>query len=161
MNTLLYRSPDDYDKHGNAKPNLMFWLTCFFLARSWLVFVVAGVSREQGKDLLALFYPSHEVLYVGLALGFPAVALMLMAGNLHRYPPLFGRIWQVGKILLLTALSGDLVLQVKHLMVEHWAFHWRGALMLLIAVWLVFYLLRSRRMQFLFKAPISRVEKNE
>ncbi|CZF83123.1 DUF2919 domain-containing protein [Grimontia marina] len=161
MNSLLYQSPDYYDKHGNAKPNLMFWLTGLFLARSWIVFVVAGVSREQGKDLLSLFYPSHDALYIGLALGLPAVALMLMAGSLHRFPAFFQRVWRFGKYTLLAALSGDLILQVKHLMAQRWEFHWSGALMLLMAIWLVLYLLRSRRIQFLFEAPITREEKNE
>lgn len=161
MNSLLYTSPDYYDKHGNAKPNLMFWLSGFFLARSWVVFVIAGVSREQGKDLLSLFYPSHDALYLGLALGFPAVAFMMMAGNLHRYPPFLARIWRQGKYVLLAALCGDLLLQINHLMAARWAFHWSAALMLLVAVWLALYVLRSRRIRFLFEAPILREEKNE
>ncbi|WP_394210793.1 DUF2919 domain-containing protein [Enterovibrio calviensis] len=159
MNTHLYQSPDYFDKHGNAKPNLLFWLSCVFLARAWLVFVIAGVSREQGQDLLALFYPSHDALYIGLGVGFPAVVLMLLAGNLHRYPAFFDRIWFWGKAFLITAFFSDLILQIKHLMMLHWRFHWSSAVTLLIALWLVIYLFKSRRTQFLFKAPILREEK--
>ncbi len=161
MNSLLYTSPDYYDKHGNAKPNLMFWLSCFFLARAWIVFVVAGVSREQGQTLLSIFYPSHEGLYLGLGLGTPAVALMLMAGNLHRYPGFFSAVWRWGKAILMVSLLCDLALQAQHLMIQHWSFHWGSAGMLLMAIWLVLYLFRSRRTQFLFEAPITREEKNE
>ncbi|MDD1784165.1 DUF2919 domain-containing protein [Enterovibrio sp. ZSDZ35] len=155
----LYQSPDYYDKHGNAKPNLMFWLSCIYLAKSWVVFVIAGVSREQGQTLLSLFYPHHDALYIGLGIGFPAVALMLMAGNIHRYPPFLEKIWRKGKGILVGAFVCDLILQIKHLIAQQWAFHWSGALTLLIAIWLVSYLFRSRRIQFLFEAPITREEK--
>ncbi|MBE1274652.1 DUF2919 domain-containing protein [Enterovibrio baiacu] len=161
MNTLLYQSPDYFDKHGNAKPALFFWLACIFLARAWIVFVVAGVSREQGADLLALIYPNHDALYLGLAVGFPSVALMLMAGNLHRYPRVIERVWHWGRAILLAAFSCDLVLQIKHLIVGHWRFHWSSAVTLLIALWLVIYLLRSRRIQFLFASPIYRETERE
>ncbi|MEZ9526062.1 DUF2919 domain-containing protein [Enterovibrio norvegicus] len=161
MNTLLYQSPDYFDKHGNAKPALFFWLACIFLARAWIVFVIAGVSREQGADMLALIYPNHDALYMGLAVGFPSVALMLMAGNLHRYPRVIENVWHWGRAILLAAFSCDLVLQIKHLTVGHWRFHWSSAVTLLIALWLVIYLLRSRRIQFLFASPIYRETERE
>lgn len=161
MNDFSYRSPEFYDKHGNAKPNLLFWLSCIFLARAWFVFVVAGVSREQGTNLLSMIYPSHDVLYMGLGMGVAAVGLMLMAGNLHRYPSLFARLWCFGKPILLVNLLIDLGFQCQHLKEMHWRFEWSSASVLLITIWLLLYLLKSQRIQFLFTAPINRVEEDE
>ena len=50
-------SPDDYDQHGALRLPLGFWAVLILQARTWLLFVMAGVSREQGESLLALFYP--------------------------------------------------------------------------------------------------------
>lgn len=153
---MMYQSPDYLDKHGNAKPNLFFWISCFFLARAWTVFVIAGVSREQGSDLLSLFYPDRDALYVGLAAGFPAVILLLLAGNLHRYPAIFSRIWHWGRVFLIFAFSCDLLMQMEHLVIDQWRFNWSSASTLLIAFWLIIYLFKSRRTQFLFETPIYR-----
>ncbi len=40
-------------------------------ARTWLLFVMAGASREQG-GLLALFYPDTQRFWYGMLLGLPA-----------------------------------------------------------------------------------------
>lgn len=159
MKTLLYQSPDYFDKHGNVKPHLLFGFACLFLARAWLVFVVAGVSREQGKTLLLLFYPDTDALYMGLAIGFPAVFLLLLAGNLHRYPSFLACIWRWGRALLIFTFSVDLCVQLDHLNDLNWQFHWVSASTLLIELWLMIYILKSRRIQFLFETPIYREEK--
>lgn len=159
MKTILYQSPPFFDKHGNAKPNFLFWLSGIYLARAWIVFVIAGLSREQGNDLLSLFYPDNDALYMGFAMGFPAVVLMLLAGNLHRYPVLFERIWRKGKTILIFAFCADLIVQMDHLIIVDWRFDWSRATMLLMALWMVVYLFKSRRIRFLFKTPISREEK--
>lgn len=119
----------------------------------------AGVSREQGQDLLSLFYPDRDALYIGLALGFPAVILMLFAGSLPHFPRVFERVWRWGKVILISAFSCDLLVQMDLLIMDHWRFNWSGATTLLIALWLIIYLCKSRRTQFLFETPISRGEK--
>ncbi len=156
MKTMLYQSPYFFDKHGNAKPYFLFWLSCIFLARAWIVFVIAGVSGEQSQKLLSLFYPDSETLYIGFAIGFPAVVFMLLAGNVHCYPVLFEQIWRRGRGILILAFCADLIVQMDHLIIVDWRFHWSRASMLLIALWMVIYCFKSRRIQFLFGTPISR-----
>lgn len=157
--TILYQSPDYFDKHGNAKANFLFWLMCIYLARAWIVFVFAALSREQGETLLSLFYPDKDALYMGFAIGFPVVVMMLLAGNVHCYPRFFERIWMRGKAVLIFAFCADLIIQMDHLIIVDWRFHWSRATMLLIALWMVIYLFKSKRIRFLFETPISRVEK--
>ncbi len=65
-------SPDDYDQHGALRLPLGFWAVLILQARTWLLFVMAGVSREQGESLLALFYPDTQRFWYGMLLGLPA-----------------------------------------------------------------------------------------
>lgn len=150
-----------YDKHGNAKTNFLFWVACLCLARAWIVFIIAGVSQTQGTRLLSLFYPNHNGLYLGLGLGFFAVSLMFLAGNLHHFPLFFARCWRYGKEILLVNLVIDLGLQIHALYLIHWRFDWSSALTLLVTAWLSAYFFMSRRIKFLFTAPINRVEDDE
>ncbi len=161
MNKLNELNLELYDKQGNVKANFLFWVACLCLARAWIVFIIAGVSQTQGTSLLSLFYPDHDKLYFGLGLGFFAVILMLLAGNLHHFPLFFARFWRYGKIILLINIVIDLGLQIQVLYLSHWRFDWSSALTLLVTAWLSVYLLMSRRIQLLFKAPINRIKDNE
>ena len=74
--------PVHYDAHGRLRLPLLFWLVLLLQARTWVLFVIAGASREQGTALLNLFYPDHDNFWLGLIPGIPAV-LAFSAINLH------------------------------------------------------------------------------
>lgn len=65
--------PVHYDAHGRLRLPLLFWLVLLLQARTWVLFVIAGASREQGTALLNLFYPDHDNFWLGLIPGIPAV----------------------------------------------------------------------------------------
>ncbi|HGW8131866.1 TPA: DUF2919 family protein, partial [Escherichia coli] len=44
--------PVHYDAHGRLRLPLLFWLVLLLQARTWVLFVIAGASREQGTALL-------------------------------------------------------------------------------------------------------------
>ena len=67
--------PVHYDAHGRLRLPLLFWLVLLLQARTWVLFVIAGASREQGTALLNLFYPDHDNFWLGLIPGIPAVLL--------------------------------------------------------------------------------------
>lgn len=52
--------PVHYDAHGRLRLPLLFWLVLLLQARTWVLFVIAGASREQGTALLNLFYPDTQ-----------------------------------------------------------------------------------------------------
>ncbi|EKO3593173.1 DUF2919 family protein, partial [Vibrio metschnikovii] len=60
---------EHYDRYGYLNASLWLWLGWLFLARAWVVFVVAGVSREHGSTILSFVYPDHDMLYLGLMTG--------------------------------------------------------------------------------------------
>ena len=68
---------------------------------------MAGASRQQGNDLLALFYPDQQAFWIGLALGLPALAGMLLTGYRTRWP----RLWQHWRSVLALSLLVNLLWQ--------------------------------------------------
>jgi hypothetical protein len=91
--------PADYDNHGHLRLPFLFWLVLLLQARTWVLFVIAGSSREQGTALLNLFYPDHDNFWLGLLPGIPAVLAFLLSGR--RYT--FSRLWHALRLLLIVA----------------------------------------------------------
>lgn len=79
---------------------LAFWAILLLQARTWVLFVMAGASRQQGTDLLALFYPDTRAFWLGLASGVPAALGLLLTGYRHKLP----RLWQAWRLVLSASL---------------------------------------------------------
>ncbi len=90
---MIHYSPENYDNKGQLKLPFLFWLILILQARTWVVLVIAGASRQQGEALLSLFYPDRQGFYPGLVLGLTAVAAFLLSGYRHRLPVLW-RFWR-------------------------------------------------------------------
>lgn len=99
--------PSDYDHHGRLRLPSLFWLVLLLQARTWVLFVIAGASREQGGALLGLFYPDHDNFWLGLLPGVPAVLTFLMSGRRQHFP----RLWRALRPLLIIAQCVLLVWQ--------------------------------------------------
>ncbi len=91
--------PADYDGHGHLRLPFLFWFVLLLQARTWVLFVIAGTSREQGTALLNLFYPDHDSFWLGLLPGIPAVLAFLLSGRRYTFP----RLWQALRLLLVIA----------------------------------------------------------
>lgn len=89
--------PSDYDRHGVLKLPFLFWCVLLLQARAWVLFVLAGSSREQGTVLLNMFYPDHDNFWLGLLLGIPAVLAFLFSGRRATFP----RTWRTLCVLLM------------------------------------------------------------
>lgn len=98
--------PDDYDHKGQLRLPLAFWLILLLQARTWVLFVMAGASRQQGSDLLALFYPDSDTFWLGLGLGVPAALGLLLTGYRQRWP----RLWHAWRWVLCASLLLSLAL---------------------------------------------------
>lgn len=100
-------NPDDYNSHGMLRLPLWFWTILILQARTWLLFVMAAASREQGTDLLKLFYPDTQSFWHGIILGLPPALAFLLSGRRHLWP----RVWQAGYWLLLAGMFVTFALQ--------------------------------------------------
>ena len=92
-------SPVDFDAHGRLRLPFLFWCLLLLQARTWVLFLMAGASRDQGDVLLNLFYPDHSLLWIGLLPGVPAVFAFLLSGRRHVYP----RVWRWLRPMLVVA----------------------------------------------------------
>ncbi|ERK14282.1 MAG: DUF2919 domain-containing protein [Pantoea sp.] len=106
MVTLKY-PPEEYDAKGQLRLPFLFWLILLLQARTWLLLVMAGASRQQGNDLLALFYPDRQSFWLGLALGVPSAIGLLLTGYRQRWP----RVWQSWRWVLSLSLLINLLWQ--------------------------------------------------
>lgn len=96
-------SPESYNSHGQLRLPLLFWLILLLQARTWVILVMAGASRQQGEALLNLFYPDIQGFYAGLGSGLVAVGAFLLSGHRHRFPKLWaGWRWVLIVVSLLT-----------------------------------------------------------
>ncbi|MCS2170703.1 DUF2919 domain-containing protein [Scandinavium sp. TWS1a] len=91
--------PSAYDGHGRLRLPFVFWCVLLLQARAWVVFVMAGASRQQGGTLLDLFYPDHDNFWIGLLPGVPAVLAFLLSGRRHQLP----RLWPLMRWILILA----------------------------------------------------------
>ncbi|EAA0699020.1 DUF2919 family protein [Salmonella enterica] len=70
-----YRS-SDFDDHGLLKAPWLFWCGALLQARAWWMTGLEMVS-EPGGQWLSLFYPDTDLQLTGLAVGLPALAMLL------------------------------------------------------------------------------------
>jgi len=108
---MMSYTPDDYDAKGQLKLPLAFWAALLLQARTWLLFIMAGASRQQGTELLELFYPDTHAFWIGIALGVPAAIGLLLTGYRQRLP----RLWKTWRWVLLLTLAAMLCLQIASL----------------------------------------------
>jgi len=101
-------SPDYFDANGLLRLPLWFWVVLLLQARTWLIFVMAGVSRQQGGELLQLIYPDNQAFWRGMALGIPAALALIIAGRRQQWP----RLWRYWHGVLIVSVLGALGLQM-------------------------------------------------
>lgn len=99
--------PDDYNSHGMLRLPLWFWTILILQARTWLLFVMAGASRQQEGGLLSLFYPDRHSFLYGILLGTPPVLIFLLSGRRHQ----LHKLWQMSYWLLLAGMFATFALQ--------------------------------------------------
>lgn len=87
---------------------VLFWLVLILQARTWIVLVLAGASRQQGNELLTLFYPDQQGFYPGLAFGLVATVAFLLSGRRQQFP----RLWAAWRWALVAAALFTFVWQL-------------------------------------------------
>ncbi|WP_394150720.1 DUF2919 domain-containing protein [Vibrio maritimus] len=136
---------EQYDQHGLLKTPVLLWVGWAFLIRAWVVFVVAGASRQEGSTILQYVYPNHTMLYLGLAMGLPIVVGMWLVGLRKSNSTKTNFI--VSQLKPVTLLI--VILQLAHTVylvdLQHWQFTWTNAVTLVSLIWFAIYLLNSRR----------------
>ncbi|PFG55631.1 Protein of unknown function (DUF2919) [Vibrio sp. ES.051] len=144
---------DQYDTHGILKAPIFLWLGWMFLARSWVVFAMAGVSRDSGSKILAIVYPDSNTLYLGLAMGVPSLLLMWLMGLRHPDRNWVNQVTRYGREVTLILCAIQLAQSVYHVYLEHGVFNWANALTMTLLTWFMIYLLNGRWVKDCFHVP--------
>lgn len=123
------------------------------MAKAWVVFVVAGASRESGSKILTIVYPDHSMLYLGLVMGLPSIALMWLISL--RSPERKWVNWIVswGKPVTLLTVASQFSQSLYHVYLEHGAFSWVNGMTLVVLLWFGIYVLQSRSVRDSLKTP--------
>ncbi len=154
MEIAVRYSIEEYDEEGFLKVPKWLWLGWLFLAKAWVVFIVAGVSREVGTTLLEMIYPIRSSLYMGLITGLPALFLIWSMGlrkpqkqGLCRFLNHGRAITQLTIVIQLTVISYQVYL-------ENARFSWPNGITLLGLFWLLLYVSKSQRVRDCFRSPL-------
>lgn len=153
MQYAVNYSLDDYDKHGFLKPNIWLWVGWLFLAKAWIVFIVASASRTVSSTLLEVIYPVTDSLYLGLMVGLPVVILAWTISLRTPERHYLNRFLSYGRLYTIVATLAQFALTFYHLFETQWGFNWSDALTLLGLVWLLLYLVQSNRVKDTFISP--------
>jgi hypothetical protein len=147
-------SIEQYDANGFLKAPKWLWLGWFFLSKAWIVFVMAGASRDSGPKILGLIYPDHSMLYLGLAMGVPSIVMMWLVGLRHpdRRWAILSAKWG-REVTLLTTLA-QFVQTGYHVYLQHGSFSWISALSMLLLLWFALYVYNSRSVRDCFQVPV-------
>lgn len=140
--------PSAYDGHGRLRLPFVFWCVLLLQARTWVLFVMAGASRQQGDTLLNLFYPDHDNFWLGLLPGLPAVAAFLLSGRRHQLP----RLWAAMRWLLIFAQLSLLVWQPL-LWWQGEPLSGIGLALVIVDGFALWWLLSNRRLRACFSPP--------
>ncbi|MGP8307328.1 DUF2919 domain-containing protein [Vibrio sp. YIC-376] len=144
---------DQYDAHGFLKAPILVWLGWMFLARSWVVFAMAGVSRESGSKLLSIVYPDSSTLYLGLLMGIPSLLLMWLMGLRQPERRWVNKIVSYGREMTLILCGIQLAQTTYHVYLEHGVFNWANALTITLITWFMIYLVNGRWVKDCFNVP--------
>lgn len=140
----------DLDSHGRLRLPFLFWCLLLLQARTWVLFLMAGASRDQGDVLLNLFYPDHSLFWIGLLPGVPAVSAFLLSGRRHVYP----RFWRLLRPALIAAQL-ILLLWQPCLWLSGEAVSGIGLTLLMLDIFALWWLLTNTRLRACFNEAID------
>lgn len=123
------------------------------MAKAWVVFVVAGASRDSGSKILSIVYPDHSMLYLGLAMGIPSILLMWMVSLRSPERNWLNRIVSWGRSITLVTASAQLAQSLYQVYLTHGAFSWTNGAVMLLLLWFIIYVAKSRSVRDSFHNP--------
>lgn len=147
-------SIEDYDGEGFLKAPKWLWLGWLFLAKAWIVFIVAGASRDVGSRLLEIIYPVHSTLYIGLAVGLPAIVLLWSIGLRKPQRKWLCLLLSYGKWITLCTILVQILLAGYQVYLENSRFSWANGITLLGLTWFLIYVVKSKRVRDCFRSPL-------
>ena len=138
-----------YDEAGRILPSTWFNLIFFWGARGLIVLVAALIMGDRGTEIPSIIFPNHIYLKFHLILGAGFLGLWLVSGRRewfwkHNYPMTWLRPALVLHLLI------DVAMQTVEIVQTAKQFSPLKGSMLLISLFALVYILRSKRTHFMF-----------
>ena len=138
----------DYNEYLVLKVPRFLLLTMIYLLKHWVIFVLPLISQIPALIQFAHTYFSLPLLLSSM----PAIPLII--SWLRRVPqtrsPLIRRIWQYGRLLLITSLMLELILIVLFYMIGQYKMDETWLLFLYLDLVFIIYVLKSQRVRDVF-----------
>jgi len=148
MKSAYRYDPADYDEDGQMRIGLLLWLVIVYLSRHIVLLMLVAVSSIVGLGRgLDILYSSPAFLLASLP------ALLVLIAGLRRGPKagkVLRRLWAGGRWWLIAAVTIDLALLIGGLLWGHLELNEYRALWGLCDLYVLAWLLRSRRLPVLF-----------
>ncbi|MCF7498815.1 MULTISPECIES: DUF2919 domain-containing protein [unclassified Pseudoalteromonas] len=147
--------PEYWDKYGAYRTPIAFHLSLLVLLRSYFIWIMAALSRRPDLDIMSLFFSSKSDFF--FSIGIAAIALLPAVIFCLRRPQdnpdsakRLASIWRFMRWpLILCAIIdlGWLTYQAAH---SHYQFSLFLACQMVIVLWVLLYLLKSRYLSVFF-----------
>ncbi|MDR9826009.1 DUF2919 domain-containing protein [Vibrio sp. FNV 38] len=135
---------DRYNDHGFLRAPILLLLGWLFLARAWLVFIVAGASRDEGRKILEWVYPDSQMLKIGMILGLPSLVFMWLTSLRKEERKMINGVVSFAKPITLFIIAIQSAQTLYHIFLQYGAFSWSHGLTLVIMLWLGLYVMKSK-----------------
>lgn len=137
-----------YDASGRILPSLGLYLCLLYLSRSFIIFIASLSGRDSGYTLLRIFFPETNLLYISLAIGLPALAVLVIVGFREK---IWGnnRTWLFGYIrpCMTISILGDLSFNLMLAKLNHWQFSWAISFTTLIGVLCLYFVIKDNHIR--------------
>ncbi len=111
------------------------------------MFVMAGITRDKGSDILSMIYPNSFSLYIMMCMGVPSLLLMWVIGLRNPERRWLNKLIGLGRITTILLAIVQLALELHYISLQHGQFTWGAALSVVGLSWIVIYLFNSRRVK--------------
>ncbi len=136
---------ENYNQHGFLKPPKLLWLSWVVLIRGWILFLLAGASREHGSEILLLLSPNTTNLYGLMLVSFPILFLMWLVELRKPESTVINRLVQLGYVTTIVVVGIQLIMATYSIYLHHWQFYWGEAITLLLLFWIAIYLVSNQK----------------
>lgn len=147
--------PEYWDKYGSYRTPFAFHLSILVLLRAYFIWVIAALSRRPELDLMSLFFRSKNDFFIAIAIGAVAIVPTILfclrrPRDSHQATQRLARIWRYMRWPLIACALIDLSwlsIQAAH---SHYRFSLFLAVQMVIVLWVLWYLAKSRYLSVFF-----------
>ena len=147
--------PEYWDKYGSYRTPIAVHLSIIVLLRAYFMWVSAAISRRPELDLMSLFFKSKHDFFIALMIGAIAIVPTLLfclrrPRDSYKSTVILTNAWRYMRWPLILCALSDLTwlsIQAAH---SHYQFSLSLAIQMMIVLWVLWYLAKSRYLTVFF-----------